>query len=138
MSQNLALILDQSPLETREVLSTWSLRKFEESDNGIFDNGFRKDSKTFMTFLHYFNHFIMSNTKLISTTVTKDVETINAMKRARLHANYWLLIMSRLLKEKPMVNFLGRPDKRKETHIDDNKFENSLVSYCIVLNLYLS
>ena len=138
MSKNLSLILDQSPLETGELLSTWSLKKFEESDNGKFDIGFRKDSKTFMTFLHHFNHFIMSNTKLISTTVTKDVETINAMKRARLHANYWLLIMSRLLKEKPMVNFLGRPDKRKETHIDDNKFENSLVSYCIVLNLYLS
>ena len=138
MSKNLALILDQSPLETRELLSTWSLRKFEESDNGIFDNGFRKDSKTFMTFLHYFNHFIMSNTKLISTTVTKDVETINAMKRARLHANYWLLIMSRLLKEKPVVNLLGRPDKRKEKHIDVNKFVNSLVSYCSILNLYLS
>ena len=46
----------------------------------------------------------MSNTKLISTTVTKEVEIINAMNRARLHANYWLLIMSRLLTEKSVVN----------------------------------
>ena len=96
----------------------------------MFDNGLRKDSKKLMTFLHHFTHFIMSNTKLISPTVTKDVEKVNARKRARLHANYWLLIMSRLLKENPAINFLGRPDKRKEKHIDVNKSKNSLVSYC--------
>ena len=117
---------------------TWSLRKFEESDNGMFDEKFKKDSKTFMTFLHHFTHFIMSNTKLISPAVTKEVESVNAMKRARLHANYWLLIMSRLLNEKSVINFLGRPDKRKEKHIDVTKSEKSLVSYCCILNLYFS